>query len=96
MAGRADTGGLVHAEADVAILADPRLPGVQAHPHLDLDRFGPRVGGEVALRVGSRRDRVLPPLEATKNESPCVSTSRPWCAANAARRMRWCSASTSP
>ena len=45
-----DARGLVDAHADVALLADPGLAGVQAHPHLDLDAFGPRVRMEVALR----------------------------------------------
>jgi hypothetical protein len=43
-----------------------------------------------AARTASR---ALP--KATKNESPCVSISRPPCAATAARSRRWCSASTS-
>ena len=55
-----DARGLVDAHADVALLADPGLAGMKAHPHLDLYAFGPRVGLEVALRRHRGRDRVLP------------------------------------
>ena len=65
-------------DADVALLADPRLAGVQAHPHLDLDSFGPRVRCEVALRRHRGPDGVFRRVrKAMKNESPCVSTSWP-------------------
>ena len=47
------------AHADVALLPDPGLAGVQAHPHSDLDAFGPRVRVEVALRRHRGPDRVL-------------------------------------
>ena len=35
----------------------------------------------------------FPRRKAMKKESPCVSTSRPWWAATAARTISWCSAS---
>ena len=49
----------VHTKADVTLIADARLAGMQAHPHSDGASLGPRVGGEVALRVGGRSDCVL-------------------------------------
>ena len=47
----------VHGEAGVAPVARDRLPGVEPHPHLDLDAVGPAVRqqGELALDGGEER-----------------------------------------
>src|SRR5207244_4067802 len=52
VADRGDPGTLVHVEADVPLLAQPRLAGVQPHPHAN------RSVGERALAVRRRGDRV--------------------------------------
>ena len=87
--GRADPRGARHVEPDIA-----RRPERTAH------RCGSRSGPGAA----SRRARVVPPRppgsrrprvgKATKNASPCVSTSRPPASAKTARRSRRCSASS--
>ena len=55
--GRADPRRADDVQADVALLADGRLAGVQAHPHAHVDAAGPIVGGEGSLTVdgGARR-----------------------------------------
>jgi hypothetical protein len=48
MAGRCDTGGAMHVDADVALVRDEWSPGVQADAHLDRARrecFGQLGGG---------------------------------------------------
>ncbi len=59
MAGRTDPRRPVHADPDVALAADPRLPRVQTHPHLDLGALRPGVRREIALRVDRGLKRVL-------------------------------------
>ena len=54
----ADPGGAMHANARVALLADDGLARVNAHSHLDGSFFGPRMGGELALRFQGGCDRV--------------------------------------
>jgi hypothetical protein len=51
VAGGADTGRSVHADADVALGSHLGLTGMQAHAHLDLRSLGPGVGGQVALGI---------------------------------------------
>ena len=50
MAGGADPCRPVHAESDVALLADGRLAGVEAHAYAYLHTVRPLVLGECALR----------------------------------------------
>ena len=64
--GGADTSRLVHPETDVVVLTHFGLPGMQPHPHLYFRAFRPGVGGEAALSVNSRRDRVFSPTECRK------------------------------
>src|SRR5581483_12118027 len=54
---------LVHAEADVSVLADTRLAGMQAHPHPYVGASRPAVCCEVTLRVDGGGDSVLRPPE---------------------------------
>ncbi len=77
MPGGADAGCLVHPEADVAILPHLRLARVQAHAHLHLGPSRPAPGGEVALGVDAAATASFARRNATKKESPWVSTSRP-------------------
>ena len=42
-----------------ALVADPRLPDVQPHPHLDPDALRPGVRRQVTLPIDRRRDRIL-------------------------------------
>src|SRR5262245_33283332 len=50
-------------DADVALLSESRLAGVQAHAHLDLHALRPLVRGEVALCVERCGDGVLRGVE---------------------------------
>ncbi len=63
MAGSTDARRLVDAHADVTVLSDLRLTGVQAHANLDGFALRPLVSGEVSLDGDSRVDRVLCPPE---------------------------------
>ena len=82
MARRADPGCADDVEAEVPLLADGRLAGVQAHPHPHDRAVGPLVRFERALGcdggtngTGGRYllvDRVRAGLEpATSGEKPC-------------------------
>jgi hypothetical protein len=59
VAGGADARGLVDAHADVALSADVRFAGVQAHPYSHVRVLRPRVSGEVSLDRDRRGDGVL-------------------------------------
>ena len=48
----------VNADADVPLLADSRLTGVQAHPDPDRRPFGPALGGQVTLSIDGGRHCV--------------------------------------
>ena len=63
VAGVADPGRPVHVEADVAILGDHGLPGVDPHANADVRRLGPVVCRDAALGVGRRGDRLARPPE---------------------------------
>ena len=63
VAGGADPCGPVHVDPDVALLADDRLAGVDAHPHADVFAVGPVVRRERALGRDGRGDRVAGTLE---------------------------------
>jgi hypothetical protein len=59
--GVSDSRGLVHREADVAVAAEARLAGVDAHPHPHRDSLRPVVTGERKLpsaRCGGGRSRA--------------------------------------
>jgi len=58
MAGCADPGGAVDADAHVALGSHLWLPGVQAHAHLQLHTFRPRLSREVTLGVDRGCHRV--------------------------------------
>src|SRR5205823_4559177 len=58
VAGGRDARGPDHVEAEVALLADVRLAGVQPHPHAQLLTAGPFVVAQRALRLDRRRHRV--------------------------------------
>ena len=58
VARRADPRRADDVHADVALVADRRLAGVQAHPHLDLGAARPLVRRERALAGDRGRDRV--------------------------------------
>ena len=80
--------GAVDVQADVALLGEHRLTGVHAHPHAD----GRRAPPAPPRPQPARRRRAA---NATKNASPCVSTSTPPCRPNASRTTRRCSPSAS-
>ena len=70
----------VDVEADVTLVRDDRLAGVDADPHAH------RSAVERGLAVCEpRRPHRVARAKATKNASPCVSTSTPPCRANASR-----------
>src|SRR5205823_7968551 len=56
--GRGDARGAVHVDADVALVREQRLPGVETHPHADgassgsMARLGRRIEGIRGLRYG--------------------------------------------
>ena len=56
---RANPGGPVHAESEVAVLRDRRFARVHSHAHAQVGAIRPLVRGEGALRVRRRRDRIL-------------------------------------
>ena len=58
VAGRAEAGGAVDIQADVAAGAEARLAGVQAHPHPDRDTLRPGILGQRSLRCHRGRDGV--------------------------------------
>jgi hypothetical protein len=58
MAGRADPRRAVHVQADVIVVADLGLAGVDPHPHAHVDVLGPALGGERALGADRGGDRV--------------------------------------
>ena len=58
MPGRADPRGADDVEADVALVAERRLAGVQAHAHANLGAARPCVGGERPLALDGRAHRV--------------------------------------
>ena len=62
----------VHREPGVTTVAHDRLPGVETHPHLDLDAIGPVVGEEGLLTVDRGQKCIACAAKATKNESPGV------------------------
>ena len=72
-----DTRGPMNTEAHVALARRTRLAGVQSHPHPELDPVGPRM--TASARWASTALATASPARpnATKNESPWVSTSRP-------------------
>ena len=89
VSGRADPRGARDVEAHVARRPDRRLAGVDPDPDRQLRRR--------PVRAGPRAAAWIAPValgKATKNASPCVSTSRPPASANAARRRRRCSSSS--
>ena len=57
-------------EPQVALTAQSRLAGVQAHPDVDLDAVGPVVPGVRALRLDGRGDCVA---SARKREEERVA-----------------------
>ena len=59
VAGRADPRRPVHPDSDVALTAELRLAGVQAHPDPALSAVGPGVRRKVALRADRGGKRVL-------------------------------------
>jgi hypothetical protein len=61
--GCADSRCPVDIEAEVALIADHRLPGVDADPHAKLDAARPRLSGEPPLCVHRRCERVPSPRE---------------------------------
>jgi hypothetical protein len=54
----------MHPEAHVLLARGPWLAGVQAHPHMNLDAFGPRMCCERALSLDRTRDRISGPPES--------------------------------
>ena len=60
---RADAGGSMDSETDVALVRDKRLACVQPHAHSNVDVLRPGVGGESALRVRGGCGGVLHPRE---------------------------------
>ena len=74
-----DTCALVDVEADVSLLGQPWLARVQPHPHTY------RPVGKCKLAVRSGGDGVRRAVKATKNASPCVSTSTPSWSTNTPR-----------
>ena len=58
VAGSGDARRPVNADADVPLLADPRLTGVQTHPNPDRRPVGPALGGQVTLSIDGRRHCV--------------------------------------
>ena len=63
VAGIADPGRPVHVEADIAILGDHGLAGVDPHANADIRRLGPVVPRDAPLGVGRRGDRLARPSE---------------------------------
>jgi hypothetical protein len=61
---------------------------VQAHPHAHLDAVRPFVRRERTLRDDGRAERGVARVNAKKNESPWLSTSRPPWDEAASRRIR--------
>ena len=89
VAGGADPRGARHVEADVAGRRRPTARRCGS-------RSGPRAASRRARAARARPPATAPVAlgNATKNASPCVSTSRPPASANAARRRRRCSSSS--
>ena len=56
--GRAEPGRPHDVEPQISLAAESGLPGVQAHPHANVDAVGPLVLGMRALCLDRRRDRV--------------------------------------
>ena len=63
VAGSADPRRAMHVQADVIILSDFRLAGVDAHPHAHVDALGPTLGRKRPLRAHRGGDRVARPRE---------------------------------
>ena len=81
----ADPRSLVHGEADVAVLSDGRLAGVDAHPDPDDARSG-HSWWSTARWASIAACTAAPALVKTaKNESPWRSISTPPAASNACR-----------
>ena len=76
---RGDARSTVDVDADVALAGERRCARVQPHAHRDRP-------GASAVCASSAACAAPPAVgKATKNASPCVSTSTPPCAANASR-----------
>src|SRR5205823_3548215 len=76
-----DPSGPMDVETDIALLGQQRLTRVHAHPYPDLTV-------ERRLRLARGGERIRARAKATKNASPCVSTSTPPWRANASRSTR--------
>ena len=63
VAGRADPRGAMDVQADVVIVSDLGLAGVDADPHADVDTLGPALGRQRPLRAHRGGDRVARPRE---------------------------------
>ena len=66
-----DPGGSVHIDSDVTLLAQVRRPRMDAHPHPN------RPVAQSLKCFGGRPQSARAVGKATKNASPCVSTSTP-------------------
>jgi hypothetical protein len=49
----------VYANAEVPLATQPRLAGVQAHPHVDLDALRPTMLRQFPLRLDRCGDRIF-------------------------------------
>ena len=78
VARRADAGGDVDVEADVALVAELGLAGVDADAHAHDAVRGPRLALDRALEPDRGRDRVAGAGEGEKGAVPAQSTSCPW------------------
>jgi len=81
VATRSDASRAMHVNADVALFVQVGGARVDADAHANSARSQPR------QRFAGRLERIRRRREATKNASPCVSTSTPPWAAQARRRM---------
>jgi hypothetical protein len=82
---RGHPGGPVHLQAHQAGRRPRRLPAMDAHPHPHPLPARPRMRLQGLLHLQHRRHAPRGEENTAKNASPCVSTSRPSCAASADR-----------